>query len=185
MISRIGLVTANDLLAMKNDGFRYELVDGELRKMSPAGGEHGQIAGRILRRLGDHVEEHNLGQTYAAETGFRIASDPDTVRAPDVAFLSHDSLRTIERIEGYLPIAPDLLVEVVSPSDTFSEVESKAASWIDAGTKIVIVADPRTRTLRVYRGSRSIEVLHEGDTLDAGNVVPNWSLAVSDALLLN
>lgn len=185
MISRIGKLTADELLALKEDGNRYELISGELHKMSPAGSEHGIIAGRIYRRLGDFVERNNLGETYAAETGFRIARDPDTVRAPDAAFVSHQSLSTVQQTAGYLPLAPDLVVEVVSPSDTFSEVELKAAAWLGAGTKTVIVADPRTSTLRVYRHSDAIEILHSGDTFDSGDVVPGWSLEVDDALGLS
>lgn len=182
MISRHGSATADELLLLKEDGCRYELIEGQVIKMSPAGSEHGRIADRISRRMGNFIEQNNLGQTYAAETGFKIASDPDTVRAPDAAFVSHGRLATVEDTHGYLPLAPDLVVEVVSPSDAFSDVEQKAASWLVAGTRIVLVADPRTSTLRVYRGPDVIEVLHLDDTFDAGDVVPGWTLPVRDAL---
>lgn len=180
MISRVGLITAADLLAMKDDGYRYELVAGELRKMSPAGNEHGRITARIMLRLAAHVEQHDCGHTYAAETGFRIAQSPDTVRAPDAAFVSHRRLAGLEEAIGYLPLAPDLVVEVVSLNDRFSEVESKATNWLQAGSQVVLVADPRTRTLRVYRDAHSIEVLHEGETFDAGQAVNGWQLSISD-----
>ncbi len=180
MISRVGLVTADELLAI-NDGGRYELVAGELRKMSPAGSEHGRIALRIGARLAFFVEQHKLGDAYAAETGFRIASDPDTVRAPDAGFVSRQRLEQVDETAGFLPLAPDLVVEVVSPSDSFSDVEQKAASWLGAGTKIVIVADPRATTLHVYREAGSVEILHVDDTFDAGDVVPGWTLSVRDA----
>ncbi len=185
MISRIGRVTADDLLAMKDDGHRYELVMGQLQKMSPAGSGHGRIADRISRRLGDHVERNDLGHTFAAETGFRIAANPDTVRAPDAAFVSHQSLAAVKDTAGYLPLAPELVVEVVSPTDTFSEVEAKAASWLTAGTQIVVVADPSTSTLRAYRNSDTIDVLHADDVFDAGEVVPGWVLSVRDALMIS
>ena len=152
--------------------------------LSPAGSEHGRIAHRISRRLGDYVERHDLGETYAAETGFRIGSNPDTVRAPDAAFVSRQTLATVEDTAGYLPVAPDLVVEVVSPHDAFSQVESKAAAWLAAGTRIVLVADPGERGLRIYRHGEPVEILRPGDVFDAGDVVPGWTLAVSDALAL-
>ncbi len=174
-------VSADQLLAMPDDDQRYELIEGMLKVMSPAGGEHGQIAGRILRRLGDHVEEHDLGTTFAAKTGFQIQSSPDTVRAPDAAFVSHERLARFDSLQGYLPLAPDLAVEVISPSDTFSDVEAKAAQWLDAGTKTVLVADPATITLRVYELGAIIRVLRQGETFNAGTVCGDWQLSVNDA----
>jgi Uma2 family endonuclease len=179
--TRRDVVTADQLFAMPKDGNRYELIEGIVSVMSFAGGEHGQIAGRILRRLGNFVEEKDLGATFAAETGFRIHVSPDTVRAPDAAFVSHERLATVESLQGFLPLAPDLAVEVISPSDTFSEVEAKAAQWLDAGTKIVLVADPATFTLRVYKAGADIQVLRKGDTFNAGIVCDDWKLSVDDA----
>ena len=173
--------TAEQLFAMPNDGNRYELVQGTLRMMSPAGSEHGRIAMRIASRLARHVEELNLGETYAAETGFLIASDPDTVRAPDAAFVSHALLETIEPTSGYLPLAPDLVVEVISPHDSFSEVEAKAEQWLLAGTKTVLIADPANQTLSVYADVSQIRVLRAGQTFDAGDVCGGWELKVDDA----
>lgn len=88
-------ISADQLFAMPDDGNRYELVHGELRMMSPAGGEHGWIAMRLARRLDDHVEQQALGIVFAAETGFRISTDPDTVRAPNVAFVRQDQIKSI------------------------------------------------------------------------------------------
>jgi hypothetical protein len=110
-------VTADELFHMPDDGFRYELVQGELRRMNPAGNVHGRIAVRITWRLAQYVEENRLGTVYAAETGFRLASDPDTVRAPDVAFVSQARVEAVGEVEGFWPEAPDLAVEVVSPGD--------------------------------------------------------------------
>ena len=181
MISRVGSVTARELLNLKEDGNRYELIAGELKKMSPAGSEHGRIAGHIFAKLYNHVQPKNLGQTFAAETGFRIATNPDTVRAPDAAFVSHEQLASVEGTTGYLPLAPDLVVEVVSPTDTFSDVESKAPDWLEAGCKIVIVAEPRTTTLHIYREANKIDVLQVDDVFDAGEVAGGWTLSVRDA----
>ena len=149
--------------------------------MSPAGSEHGWIAGRILNRLATHVEDHDLGRAYAAETGFRIATSPDTVRAPDACFVSHGRLATVESTRSYLPLAPDLVVEVVSPNDLSSEVEAKAEEWLKAGTDIVLVADPSNRTIRVYQDGSRILLLRAGDTFHAGKVCGNWTLGINDA----
>ncbi len=184
MICNGGLVTAEQLLELSTQG-RFELVAGELRNMSPAGNEHGYIASRILIRLGLHVEQNRLGRTYAAETGFRIATDPDTVRAPDAAFVSNQSLAGLVQSAGYLNLAPDLVVEVVSPHDLVSEVEQKVASWLNAGSKVVLVADPRALTIRVYRQAEPIQTLRSNDSFEGGTVVPGWKLSVREAFGLS
>jgi Uma2 family endonuclease len=173
-------ITAIQLAALPRDGKRYELIDGELRMMSPAGNVHGSVAMRLGGSLWNHVRASHLGEVYAAETGFLLRSDPDTVRAADVAFVSRERLAGPSHTSGYLPLAPDLVGEVVSPSDTSTEVEEKAMAWLDAGSRMVLVVDPGTRTVRVYRGDSRITVLREGETLDAGEVVPGWQLTVSE-----
>ena len=173
-------VGAEELLKMPNDGFRYELVRGELRKMAPAGHVHGKTTVRITWRLAQHVEAHDLGAVYAAETGFLLAGDPDTVRAPDVAFVRRDRLGLAERDTGYFPGPPDLAIEVVSPGDTFSEVEEKALAWLDAGTRMVLAADPRKRTVTRYRGRDDIAILDENDVMDGEDIVPGWTMRVAD-----
>ena len=173
-------VSAEELLRMPDDGFRYELVRGELRKMSPAGRRHGRIAHEVGRLLGNHVTAHALGAVYAAETGYRLAKDPDTVRAPDASFVRQEREEAMEEIEGYLPGAPDLAVEVISPSDSYSEVAEKVMEWLDAGTRMVVVVDPRKRTLTLYRSRDEIRVLTEADVLDGADVVPGWRVAVKD-----
>jgi Uma2 family endonuclease len=173
-------VTATQLAALADDGVRYELVKGELRMMSPAGGRHGWIASRLNRLLGNHVVANRLGAVFAAETGFLISTNPDTVRAPDVAFVSAEQMARIDDLDGYLPLAPDLAAEVVSPNDSSSEVEAKAAMWIEAGTAMVLVVDPANQSVRVYRSRSAIQVLYPGDRLDAGEVIQGWTLAVSE-----
>jgi len=173
-------VTADELLRIPDDGFRYELIAGELRKMTPAGGQHGRIAMRAGRSLANHVESNGLGAVFAAETGFRLASAPDTVRAPDAAFIAKERADQIGEVPGYLPGAPDLAVEVVSPGDTYSEVVEKAFDWLDAGTHLVVVVDPRRRNVTLYRSRDDIRILAEGDVLDGGEVVPGWRVPVRD-----
>jgi Uma2 family endonuclease len=180
MSTTIQTTTADELLRMPDDGFRYELVRGELRKMSPAGHKHGRIAMKVATPLDNHVTANKLGAVYAAETGFLISSDPDTVRAPDVAFVSQTRLDEVGDVEGYWPGVPDLVVEVISPGDTYTEVEEKVLEWLEAGALMVVVVNPRKRAVTVYRSLTDIIVLTEGDTLDGGNVVPGWTMAVKD-----
>ena len=173
------IATAADLERMPDDGFRYELVHGEVRKMTPAGNEHGKIAMSVAWRLAQHVEAHGLGAVYAAETGFRLASDPDTVRAPDAAFVCQARLDAVGAVAGYWPGAPDLVVEVVSPGDRYGEVAEKVADWLVAGTQMVVVVEPQQRTVAVHRTSDAVDVLREGDVLEGGEVVPGWEVAVA------
>jgi Uma2 family endonuclease len=173
------LKTAEDLLGMPDDGMRRELVAGELREMAPSGHEHGRVTMRLSSPLALHVDEHGLGAVYAAETGFLLARDPDTVRAPDIAFVRSDRLATAPSGRGYFPGAPDLAVEVISPGDTYSEVEAKVEEWLNAGTQMVVVVNPRNRTLKVHRSRTEIAVLTDADTFDGGDVVPGLRLAVS------
>ncbi len=173
-------MTAGELLALPDDGLRHELIHGELKQMAPAGGQHGHIASEIGAELRNHVKANGLGRVFAAETGFKIATDPDTVRAPDAAFVSRARVEAAGPVEGYWPGAPDLAAEVVSPHDRYTEVEEKVAAWLDAGTRMVLVLDPRRRTLAVHRSRRDIAVLTEADTLDGGDVVPGWSVSVRE-----
>jgi len=173
-------VTADELLYMPDDGFRYELVRGELRRMNPAGNVHGRIAVRITWRLAQHVEENRLGIVYAAEPGFRISSNPDTVRAPDVAFVSRARIEAIGEIEGFWPEAPDLAVEVISPGDAYADVEEKVFDWLNAGTKMVAVINPRQRSATVYKSPTDIAVLAEADVLNGVDVVPGFERAVRE-----
>jgi len=118
-------VTANDLFEMPDDGNRYELVKGELRMAPPPGSEHGKITMNLAAPLHQHVKSHTLGVVYAAETGFRLESDPDTVRAPDIAFVRAERVKAIT---GYLSGSPDLVVETLSPTDRIHDVEEKVAA---------------------------------------------------------
>lgn len=180
VITQTQAVTADDLLELPDDGFRYELVRGELKKMPPAGYEHGVVAMDLALSLGQHVKVNDLGKVTAAETGFKLTSEPDTVRAPDVAFVSRERLEALGPVKGYWPGAPDLAVEVVSPGDTYSEVQGKVFEWLDAGTRLVLVLDKKKRTVTAYRSRTDIVVLRENDTLDGGDVVLGWTLALKD-----
>jgi Uma2 family endonuclease len=179
MTTKAQPIAARDLLLMPDDGFRYELLKGELKKMAPAGHRHGRIVVNLTTPLDQHVRANNLGAVYASETGFQIASDPDTVRAPDVAFVNKERLAAVGEVEGYWPGAPDLVVEVISPGDTYSEVEEKVLEWLDAGVRLVIVVNPRKRAVTVYRSRTDIAILTEEELIEGGEVVPGWTMPVT------
>ena len=175
-------VTADELLAMPDDGFLYELIRGELKRMSPAGSEHGAIGMRFVVILGSHVKSNGLGVVFGPDTGFRISSAPDTVRAPDVSFVRRERIPDAGLPEGYWPGAPDLAVEVISPRDRYSEVEGKVREWLTAGASAVVVIDPRSRTVTRYSSPTELVRLLASDVLRLGDVVPGFECSVADLL---
>jgi Uma2 family endonuclease len=177
-IPQAPLMTAEQLLDLPDDGMRHELVEGALRTIAPAGGEHGRIGARLLIRIGVFVEVQRLGEVFTAETGFWLERNPDTVRAPDVAFVRADRMPDA-RVPGFVPLAPDLVAEVVSPNDRAVEVAGKALSWLDAGVRLVWVVDPENRTVTVYRPD-GVGVLRGQDVLDGEDVMPGFALPLSE-----
>ena len=174
------LVTADELLNMPDDGFRYELVRGELRKMPPAGHQHGGIAGLIGIHFGSHIKLEGLGKIYIAEAGFILASDPDHVRAPDIAFVRQERVDAAADVGGFFPGPPDVAFEVISPSDLYTEVDEKVADYLAAGTLAVIVVNPRRRTVKVHRSLSNTVELTESDTLEVSDIVPGWQMPVKE-----
>jgi Uma2 family endonuclease len=171
-------MTAEELLELPDDHMRHELVEGELRTMSPAGGEHGRVALAIGARILQHVDEHGLGLAFAAETGFVLHRGPDTVRASDVAFVAAGRLPAGAG-RGFPELAPDLVVEVVSPSDRASEVAEKAAMWLDAGVRLVWVVDPQARLAAVHHPGGLVTVLRQDGVLDGEEVLPGFRLPLA------
>jgi Uma2 family endonuclease len=174
------LTTAEKLWRMPKDSLRRELVRGELRVMSPAGFRHGRYAARIGRLLDVHVSRTGCGVVAGAETGFVLSRDPDTVRAPDAAFVSRERYEATGDTERFWPGAPDLAVEVVSPGDSFREVQEKAREWVAAGCAAVLVLDPDERTATVYRAGGDSHIYAGEETVDLSDAVPGFSLAVGE-----
>jgi len=172
------LMTAEELLKLPRGQFRYELIEGELKQMSPAGHNHGRIAIRLTVPLAQYVREQGLGEVYAAETGFLLQTNPDTVRAPDISFIRQERVEQVGETEGYWPGAPDLAVEVNSPGDRVGEVEEKVAEWLEFGTALVWVISPKLHTVTVYRSLTDIVTLTEKDELDGGAVIPGFRYSV-------
>ena len=177
------LMTADELSRRPDDGFRYALVGGELRRMSPASYQHGRLGMNIAAPLAYHVRQQKLGVVLAAETGFLVTRNPDTVLAPDVAFVRRERVEAVGEIGSYWPGAPDLAVEIVSRHDRYSEVAEKVGAWLAAGTRLVIVVEPHQRRATVYRSLRDIAILTEDDTLDGGEVVPGWRMPVREVFV--
>lgn len=180
MSTQVQLMTADELLALPRGQFRHELINGELITMSPAGHSHGKLIIRLTLPLAQHVKQNGLGEVYAAETGFKLRSNPDTVRAPDIAFINKRRVKEVGETKGYWPGAPDLAVEVLSPDDRVSEVEQKVSEWLEAGTKQVWVVSPKMKTVTVYHSTTSIQVLSENDSLDGGDVVPGFHIPIAE-----
>ncbi len=173
------LLTADEFFEMEDDGNIYELVRGELVRMTPPGGWHGEVTIEISWHIRTYLAQNPIGRVYA-ETTFLLARDPDIVRAPDVAFVRADRLPPEEEREKYLPLAPDLAVEVVSPGDRAGEINDKVMDYLDAGTRMVWVVHRRRRTITVFNPDRTARVLRESDELDGGDVLPGFRLAVAE-----
>ena len=157
----------------------YELVQGELVEMSPPGGIHGEIAATITIVLGNHVRQNNLGRIMV-ETGYRLEREPDTVRAPDVSFIRTERLSSGGLPKAYVEGAPDLAVEVVSPYDPASEVEGKVHDYLNTGTQRVWVVYSNLRRVVAYNSDGSVRWYHEGDSLEDQELLPGFSLNISE-----
>lgn len=180
MTTTTQLATAEELLKLPRGQHRYALVKGELITMSPAGSEHGVIIMRLAWRLARQADSTHLGLTFGAETGFKVESDPDTVLAPDIAFVSRERIPQGGIPKAYWPGAPDLAVEVVSPGDTFNEVADKVAAWLEAGTRAVWVANPKRRTITIHRSLTEAVTLTVHDELDGQEIAPGFHCRIAE-----
>ena len=174
------IATAAELTRLPDDDFRYELNEGELIRMPPPGEEHGWIQNRLYGRLFNHVADRQLGTTYV-ETGFLLGSDPDVVRAPDIAFIRQERLPVaVDPTSGYILGAPDLAVEIQSPSQSPADLQKKAAQYLAAGAQAVWVWYPRKRQAVVHRRSRKPVTLSVGNHLEAPDLLPGLRILLAD-----
>ncbi len=174
-------MTADEFLVMPDDGMRHELVRGELTTMSLPGGLHGKVAMKVGRLIGNHVEDNVLGETFAAETGFLIARDPDTVLGADVGFVRRERLALVTDFAKHIPFGPDLVVEVLSPGDRPGKVAEKTRDWLAAdGVCAVWNIDPERRTATAHRQDGPPITLAGDDFLDGAEVLPGFRCRVGD-----
>jgi Uma2 family endonuclease len=172
------ITTARQLLQSPDPG-RCELIEGELRMMSPAGFEHGRVVNNIAWLLTTYVRAHHLGIVTGAETGYQLAHHPDTVLAPDVGFIAAERAPG-ELLPGYFDGPPDLAVEVLSPSDRARAVARKVTEWLDAGCQEVWVVNPTRRTVRIHHSGIPMIELREADEITGDELLPGFRLPVAD-----
>jgi Uma2 family endonuclease len=174
------LMSADELLALGEEAGRYELVEGEPREMSPASGVHGLIGSQLHGLLWVYLRSHDGGCLFMAETGFVVRREPDTVLSPDLAFLSSSKLPIREIAGGFVPMAPDLAVEIESPSNGAGELHRKVGMYLEAGTSVVWLVRPTSRTITVFRPGAVERVLALGDTLTADDLLPGFSAPLDE-----
>jgi len=175
------LITAEELLGIRTPGKSTQLQRGHLLVREPPGTRHGSIAARLTYLLADYVYRHDLGLVCGQDTGFKIESDPDTVRGADVAFVGRERVDQIPA-RGYATFAPDLVAEILSPDDRAGEVLAKVGQWLDSGCKLVWVIDPIRRQARVYREDGELSIIPADGSLDGAPVVPGFSCALAEVL---
>ena len=168
------IMTAEQLLHIHYPDKSTELVRGRLVVKEPAGYRQGRIVARLAKALADHVEANDLGEILSAETGFTLFRDPDTVRAPDVGFVRRERVPE-PAPTGFAELAPDLVVEVLSPNDRAGQVLAKVGDWLEAGVRLVWVLDPERRVAHIYRPDGSESVIDDAEMLDGEDVVPGFA----------
>jgi Uma2 family endonuclease len=171
------LLTAEEF-TVGYENVHAELVKGVVKEYPVPWFKHGFICSKIDRLIGTHVDAHDLGRTASNDTWIRTGTNPDTVRGADVCFFSYERLPKGEVPEGLLPAAPDLVVEVRSPSDRWNDIFIKVGEYLNAGVRAVVVLDPKTTSATVYRSEELQQTFHNGDPLTLPDVLPGFSVPV-------
>jgi Uma2 family endonuclease len=172
------LITADELEAMGSDA-RFELIQGVLHEMSPSSFNSSLVLTRIAIALGSYVETHRLGEVTFAEAGYVLEHGPDTVVAPDVAFVQRERLELAPKGQGFFPAAPDLIIEVISPSDEPLDIRRKHALYDRIGISMVWWIDPKRRVATVHVPNKPVQQLTESDSLDGGTLIPGFSIPLA------
>jgi Uma2 family endonuclease len=173
------LLTAEDLWNMPDNGGRNELIDGELRPMSPINMRHMQVAGKIYFLLQTFLNKQPRG-VAGQELGCILSRNPDVILAPDVLFISFDRVPKGPLPEKFFNAAPDIAIEVLSPSDSWQEIEVKANKYVENGTPLVWIVNPKTESVTVYQPGPTVKYLKKTEVIDAGDVLPGFSCAIAD-----
>ena len=169
------LLTADDLLRLSSQGVRGELIRGVLSETMPAGQEHGEIVMRLGAKLLNHIQARRLGRLMGSDSGVWLERGPDTVREPDIAFITAEKSPLDERVTGYTEVAPDLVVEIASPGDSRRAINDKALMWLSFGTRLVWVVHPDTRTVDVHRANHPVVTLSGAQALDGLDILPGFT----------
>ena len=177
MSTTTNLMTAEELVDLPS-GHRYELVKGVLLTMSPSGSDHGRVTMNLSLLLAHYIKANNLGIAFAAETGFKLEHNPDTVLAPDFAFIN--KTRSVQRSPGFLEMAPDLAVEVISSTKTRREAERKAAQWLSFGVQLVWIVNCQKRTVEVVSAEGTKTLFRESEEVLDESVLPGLRPAVAE-----
>jgi len=172
------LLTAEEFMTLPKSDSRQELIRGRIVDVPPPGWPHGRTVSKVDRIVGGYVDDHGLGDTSAGDSGFVLERGPDTVLAPDFAFVSAERLRRFSGAEGYPEVAPDLAVEVVSPSDQMRDVMDKASSWITFGVRLVWIANPKVRIVTIVRADGSSETIPPEGQVDGEDVLPGFTCEI-------
>ena len=165
---------------LPDDGHRYDLIRGELQRTSPTGPRHARLANRLARAIDNFVAEHDLGDGFIAEQGFILSRDPDSLVSPDYAFVSWARLPADGELIRCAPLAPDLVLEVLSPSDRPDPVDDKIAEYLRAGVRLVLVFDPDAGTVTACTPSAAPRVYSAADTLSGGDVLPGFQVRIAE-----
>ncbi len=173
-------ITAEQLLKMDAKGMRGELIRGVFCPTMSAGMKHGEIVVNLVMFLGAEIKPNRLGRLMASDSGVKVETDPDTVREPDIAYFSRDRLALDADVPGYAEVPPDLVVEVVSPSDSVRGINDKARMWLDAGVQLVWVLWPETKMIEAHRPAQPVTTLRETDTLTAEEILPQFKVPIKD-----
>jgi Uma2 family endonuclease len=174
------LLTAEDVWNMEDDGCRHELIRGELLTMSPAGRPHGKLLTELARRIGNFLAEWPVGEAYTGDTGFILSRDPDVLLAPDLWVIRIERLPENPPEAGFEELTPDLVVEIISPSERPGQINRKVWEYLNAGVRLVWLIDPGERNVTIHAPNRQIEVVGLDGALDGGDVLPEFHLSLSE-----
>jgi Uma2 family endonuclease len=170
-------MTAEEFMKLPDDGYRYELINGELERMPPPGFPHGRIQMRLAGPLSQFVWDHDLGEVFG-EVGVKLTSNPDTVLAADVTFITKQRLKEAGEITGYWPGPPDVAIEVFSPSDRPSKVKTRISGWFGYGAKQVWIVDPKHCTVTIHRSPSDATTFSGSDYLEAPDFLPGFRISL-------
>jgi Uma2 family endonuclease len=174
------LLTAEEFERLPDDGKRYELIDGELREIAPTLNWHGEVETNLTTLLHTHTRAHGLGRVSCGEVLYIVRRNPDRVRAAAIAFLRQERVPSLEARQHIMEVIPDLVVEILSKSDTIEEISDKIDDWLNAGVQMLWIVDPFRRTVTIYQPGRDPTLLGEHGILEGDSVIPGFRCSVAE-----